>query len=179
MNTLFLQLAFNGLVSGLLLALLAVGFNLTNTTRVFHIAHGSFYVGGAYAFYAILPLFQSQSLFFVLLSALAALLLVMLVASMVEVLIYQPLSRKKSGQGIFLIVSMGIYLFIINAIAMFFGNQTKSLQLSYARRKCTVESVFWVIKSVPGFRQFLLRSIENVKGEWDIVSIAWNLKRLN
>lgn len=176
MNTLFLQLAFNGLVSGLLLALLAVGFNLIiNTTRVFHIANGSFYVGGAYAFYAILQLFQSQSLFFVLLSALAALLLVMLVASMVEVLIYQSLSRKKSGQGISLIASMGIYLFIINGIAMFFGNQTNSHQLSYARRKCTVESVFGVIKSVPGFRQFLLRSIENVRGEWDIVSIAWNL----
>ena len=175
-----LQLLFDGLVADLLLALLATGFNYVfNATVVFHIAHGSFYVGGAYAFYAILQLFLSQSLFFVLLSALAALLLVMLVASMVEVLIYQPLSRKKSGQGISLIVSMRIYLFIINGIAMFFGNQTTSLQLSYARRKCTVESVFGVIKSVPGFRQFLLRGIENVRGVWDLVSIAWNLKRLN
>ncbi len=131
MNTMVLQLLFNGLVSGLLLALLAAGFNLIfNTTRVFHIAHGSFYVGGAYAFYAILQLFQNQSLFFVFLSALAAILIVMFVASMVEVLIYQPLSRKKSGQGITLISSMGVYLFIINGIAMFFGNETKSLQLS-------------------------------------------------
>lgn len=49
----------------------------------------------------------------------------------------------------------------------------------YAKRKCTVEPVFGVIKSVLGFRQFLLRGIENVKGEWDLVGIAWNLKRLN
>jgi len=48
----------------------------------------------------------------------------------------------------------------------------------YAQRKCTVEPVFGVIKSVLGFRQFMLRGIENVKGEWDLVSIAWNLKRL-
>ncbi|MEI6222602.1 MAG: branched-chain amino acid ABC transporter permease [bacterium] len=130
MNTIFLQLAFNGLVSGLLLALLAAGFNLIfNTTRVFHIAHGSFYVGGAYAFYAILQLFPNQSLFFVLLSALAALLIVMLVASMIEALIYQPLARKKSGQAITLISSMGVYLFMINGIALLFGNETKILEL--------------------------------------------------
>lgn len=130
MNTIFLQLAFNGLVSGLLLALLAAGFNLIfNTTRVFHIAHGSFYVGGAYAFYAILQLFPNQSLFFVLLSALAALLIVMLFASMIEALIYQPLARKKSGQAITLISSMGVYLFMINGIALLFGNETKILEL--------------------------------------------------
>lgn len=130
MNTIFLQLAFNGFVSGLLLALLAAGFNLIfNTTRVFHIAHGSFYVGGAYAFYAILQLFPNQSLFFVLLSALAALLIVMLFASMIEALIYQPLARKKSGQAITLISSMGVYLFMVNGIALLFGNETKILEL--------------------------------------------------
>jgi transposase len=57
--------------------------------------------------------------------------------------------------------------------------KTKDGKALYAKRKCTVEPVFGVIKSVLGFRQFLLRGIENVKGEWDLVSIAWNLKRLN
>lgn len=49
----------------------------------------------------------------------------------------------------------------------------------YAMRKSTVEPVFGVIKAVMGFRQFLLRSIESVKGEWNLVCIAWNLKRLH
>jgi len=49
----------------------------------------------------------------------------------------------------------------------------------YAKRKCTVEPVFGLIKAVMGFRQFLLRSIESVKGEWNLVCIAWNLKRLH
>lgn len=48
----------------------------------------------------------------------------------------------------------------------------------YAKRKCTVEPVFGIIKQVLGFRQFLLRGLEAVKGEWTLVSIAWNLKRL-
>ncbi len=48
----------------------------------------------------------------------------------------------------------------------------------YGKRKSTVEPVFGIIKHVMGFRQFLLRGFEAVSGEWDLVSIAWNLKRL-
>ena len=48
----------------------------------------------------------------------------------------------------------------------------------YAQRKCTVEPVFGVIKHVLGFRQFFLRGLEAVAGEWTLVSIAWNLKRM-
>jgi hypothetical protein len=49
----------------------------------------------------------------------------------------------------------------------------------YATRKSTVEPVFGLIKEVMGFRQFSLRGFESVKGEWDLVCIAWNLKRLH
>jgi transposase len=49
----------------------------------------------------------------------------------------------------------------------------------YAKRKSTVEPVFGIIKAVMGFRQFLLRGFESVQGEWDLVCIAWNLKRLH
>jgi transposase len=48
----------------------------------------------------------------------------------------------------------------------------------YGRRKCTVEPVFGIIKSVLGFRQFHLRGLKAVSGEWTLVTIAWNLKRL-
>ncbi len=49
----------------------------------------------------------------------------------------------------------------------------------YARRKTTSEPVFGVIKHVMGLRQFLLRGLEAVNGEWDLVSIAWNLRRMH
>jgi transposase len=48
----------------------------------------------------------------------------------------------------------------------------------YALRKQTVEPVFGIIKSVLGFRQFSMRGLDKVRGEWNLVTMAWNLKRL-
>lgn len=48
----------------------------------------------------------------------------------------------------------------------------------YALRKHTPEPVFGIIKSALGFRQFLLRGLQNVRDEWSLVTMAWNLKRL-
>jgi len=48
----------------------------------------------------------------------------------------------------------------------------------YALRKQTPEPVFGIIKSVLGFRQFSLRGLENVRGEWSLVTMAWNIKRI-
>jgi transposase len=49
----------------------------------------------------------------------------------------------------------------------------------YARRKSTVEPVFGIIKHVIGFRHFMLRGLKAVQGEWTLVCIAFNLKRLH
>jgi hypothetical protein len=48
----------------------------------------------------------------------------------------------------------------------------------YALRKQTPEPVFGIIKSVLGFRQFSLRGLENVRREWSLVTMAWNIKRI-
>ena len=48
----------------------------------------------------------------------------------------------------------------------------------YALRKQTPEPVFGIIKSVLGFRQFSLRGLEKVRGEWSLVTMAWNIKRM-
>jgi transposase len=48
----------------------------------------------------------------------------------------------------------------------------------YALRKQTPEPVFGIIKSVMGYRQCLLRGLESVKGEWNLVVLSWNIKRL-
>jgi hypothetical protein len=41
-----------------------------------------------------------------------------------------------------------------------------------------VEPVIGIIKAILGFRQFSLRGLENVKGELNLVAMAWNLKRM-
>ena len=56
--------------------------------------------------------------------------------------------------------------------------QTPAGKKLYALRKQTPEPVFGIIKSVMGFRQFLLRGLENVQGEWSLVTMAWNMKRM-
>ena len=48
----------------------------------------------------------------------------------------------------------------------------------YASRKHIPEPVFGIIKSALGFRQFLLRGLDKVRGEWSLVTMAFNLKRL-
>ncbi len=56
--------------------------------------------------------------------------------------------------------------------------QTPEGKRLYGLRKQTPEPVFGIIKSVMGFRQFLLRGLDNVQGEWSLVTMAWNMKRM-
>ena len=56
--------------------------------------------------------------------------------------------------------------------------KTRAGRATYALRKQTVWPVFGIIKSVMGFRQFLLPGLANVGNEWTLVCLAWNLKRM-
>jgi transposase len=49
----------------------------------------------------------------------------------------------------------------------------------YLRRQASVEPVFGIIKRVLGFRQFSLRGLQKVSLEWDLLCLAYNLKRLH
>ena len=64
-------------------------------------------------------------------------------------------------------------------IKMAYKLQTKIGQAIYRLRKCTVEPVFGIIKEIMGFRQFSLRGLEAVRGEWALVCLAFNLKRMH
>jgi transposase len=57
--------------------------------------------------------------------------------------------------------------------------KTPEGKVIYRKRACTVEPVFGIIKAVLGFRQFLLRGMSKVSGEWNLVCLAYNLKRLH
>ncbi len=49
----------------------------------------------------------------------------------------------------------------------------------YRLRQQTVEPVFGIIKAVLGFTEFSLRGRDKVAGEWDLVALAYNCKRLH
>ena len=57
--------------------------------------------------------------------------------------------------------------------------QTVIGQAIYRLRKSTVEPVFGIIKEALGFRQFSLRGLLKAAGEWNLVCLAYNLKRLH
>jgi hypothetical protein len=48
----------------------------------------------------------------------------------------------------------------------------------YARRKVIIEPVFGQIKEARGFRRFLLRGLDNLRGEWSLVCLTHNLLKL-
>ena len=56
--------------------------------------------------------------------------------------------------------------------------QTATGQALYRLRKSTVEPVIGILKEVLGFRQFSLRGLDKVQGEWQFLCLAYNLKRL-
>ena len=56
--------------------------------------------------------------------------------------------------------------------------QTRRGRQRYALRMQTVEPVFGQIKQGRGFRQFLLRGLEKVNGEWSLICTGHNLLKL-
>ena len=49
----------------------------------------------------------------------------------------------------------------------------------YKKRASSMETVFSIIKSVLGFRGFSLRGLEKASGEWGLVCLSANIKRLH
>ena len=56
--------------------------------------------------------------------------------------------------------------------------RTRKGRKAYAKRKETVEPVFGQIKDVRGFRRFLLRGLDSVKAEWQLICLTHNLLKL-
>lgn len=118
----FGQFIINGLITGVLYSLLAIGFALVyNTTRVFHIAAAGIYVFAAYMFW----LFSARLGLPTLLAAGIAVMLTMGLSLTTEATVYRPLKNRKVSLNVAMIASIGMMTVIVNLVAMFFGNETK------------------------------------------------------
>jgi len=120
-----LQFITNGLITGILYSLLAIGFALVyNTTRIFHIAAAGIYVFAAYMFW----FFVAKAGLPITLASIIAIILTMLLSLLSELCVYRPLKNKKASLNVAMIASIGLMTVIINTIAMFFGNETKVIE---------------------------------------------------
>ncbi len=119
------QFLVNGVITGIIYSLLAIGFALVyNTTRIFHIAAAGIYVFAAYMFWLMvstvgLPLVAA----FVM-----AIVLTMALSLLTEKVVYRPLKNRSASMNVMMIASIGMMTIIINVIAMFFGNETKVIE---------------------------------------------------
>ena len=116
------QFIINGLITGILYSLLAIGFALVyNTTRIFHIAAAGIYVFAAYMFWLFAPRFGLP----VGVAFAISIALTMLLSILTELLVYRPLKNRNASLNVAMIASIGLFTIIVNVIAMFFGNETK------------------------------------------------------
>jgi branched-chain amino acid transport system permease protein len=120
-----LQLLFNGVITGGIYALVALGFTLIyKTVKFFHFAHAAVYTAGAYfAYTLVIQLHQEFIISFFVSMAIAALLGVL-----IDRVVYRPLRRKKSSNLILLLASFGIFIFIQNLIQLIYGAQILTLR---------------------------------------------------
>ena len=117
------QFIANGLCTGAVYALVALGFALIYTTSgVFHIAHGAAYTAAGYALYSFLTVLRLP---FVLSVALAVLATASL-GALFEVAVYRPLNATHASPAVLMISSLGLYIIVINLIATFWGNETRT-----------------------------------------------------
>lgn len=121
----FAQLFINGLISGAIYSLVALGFALIfGTTRFFHFAHGGVYACAAYLAYFL----TIQREWAVVPAACVAVAFSASLGMFIEVAIYRPLRQRQASALILLISSLGVFLIIQNALAMKFGDEQLSLR---------------------------------------------------
>lgn len=151
------QIFLNGLINGLVLALVALGFHIVfSTTKIFHIAHGGIYVAGVYFYLWAYPL--TEKIIAILLSLSFAFIL----GVFVEWLVYKPLLKKLGNENITLISSLGVYIIIVNVIALLFGNETKILDnsiresLTLGEIIITRPQVWQLVFAIPMIAMFLI-----------------------
>lgn len=154
-----LQFIINGLITGLLYSLLAIGFALVyNTTHIFHIAAAGIYVFAAYMFW-LLAASLGVSVF---VAAVLAVILTMALSLISEVIVYRPLRKKKTSLNVIMIASIGLMTVIINLIAMAFGNETKVIEssilktFSFGEVIITTPQLYQIIVSVVAIAAFLI-----------------------
>ena len=121
------QFIINGLITGLLYSLLAIGFALVyNTTHIFHIAAAGIYVFAAYMFWWLAVRLGLPMIF----AAAFAIILTMGLSLLSEVGVYRPLRKKHSSLNAVMIASIGLMTVIVNFLAMVFGTESKAVMRS-------------------------------------------------
>lgn len=114
------QVILNGLMAGLTLGLVAVGFSLIyRTTRILHAAHAATYLAGAYTGILLIKHFHVP----VAIAAIGAMLAAVALGVIVEVGVYRSLRKLNSSALIFLLSSLAVVVISQNVVGLTFGSE--------------------------------------------------------
>jgi branched-chain amino acid transport system permease protein len=119
-----MQILMNGIIQGLLLALVGMGFALVyNATGIFHVAQGVIFAGAPFILLACIQsgLGWPVGVFISLIFAVA-------VSCLYEAGNHWPLQKKEASKEIHLIASLGVYIALVQLIAIIWGNETRVLR---------------------------------------------------
>ena len=119
------QVILNGIISGSIYVLIAIGFTIIyKTVKFFHFAHGVVYAAGAYLAYTFFILFKINPVISFFLSIIIAGLL----GVCIDRFVYLPLRKHKTSNLVFLLASFGVFIFLQNLIQLIFGAQILTLR---------------------------------------------------
>ena len=120
-----LQFIADGLCLGFVYGVVAVGFGLIYySTRVFHLAHGAVYMLAAYSLYLLLAVLNIG-----LIAAIpSALVIAAGIGIGAEWAVYRPLHRRAASPSVVLISSLGLYIVLVNLVAILAGNEPRVLR---------------------------------------------------
>lgn len=159
-----LQFLANGLCAGAVYALVALGFGLIySSTRVFHLAHGGVYAASAYTLYFALEFLHLPVIPAVLVALAAAASL----GGMAELLVYRPLYASAASSAVVLVSSLGLYIVMVNLIALVAGNsviilrpgvETTIMVMGVVLTRIQVAQLIVGGAAISGYAVFLLRT---------------------
>ena len=116
------QFIINGLITGILYSLLAIGFALVyNTTKIFHIAAAGLYVFAAYVLWWTHLQLNSPLLYGAIISIVATIIL----SCLIEWFVYRPLKKRGASLNLMMIASIGVMTILVNSISLAFGHEAK------------------------------------------------------
>jgi len=119
------QFLMNGVISGVIYALVALGFVVIyRTVKFFHFAHGVVYAVGAYIAYSLIISLGLNPI----VSFFLAVLLAGLVGVLIDRLVYRPLRKRKAPNLVFLIASFGVFIFMQNLLQLIYGAQMLTIR---------------------------------------------------
>ncbi|HBQ31850.1 branched-chain amino acid ABC transporter permease [Brucella anthropi] len=127
---LLLQLIIDGIQSGAIYALMAVGFAIIfGTTRAFHYSHGAAFLIAGYAFYFSVTVLELNWF----LSLLVALVLATAFGAGCQLAVYRPIQRDAGSFFTMFVASFGVAVVVENLVAMYFGSGFLSITSPFSR----------------------------------------------